>query len=380
MDIIQYSKEQKEFIKRLREFLAKEVTPYADQWEADGIVPRNIWKKMGQNGFLCMNVALEYGGLDGDYRYSVILADEMARTNQAGLTARLHSDVVVPYIETFGSEEIKKKYLPGCVSGDIITAIAMTEPDAGSDLAGICTSAVEDGDDVFISGSKIFISNGINADLIVLAARDQEVDNAYQAISLYLVEDGTPGFNKGRKLDKMGFHSQDTAELLFSNCRIPKTNRLGKKGMGFLMLMEKLQQERLAVAIAAVPAAEFILELTIDHCKKTSVSGKPLVKNQSVQFALVEMTTEVKLGRTFVDKLVMDHIEGREIIVETSMAKYWTTEMANRVANRCMDLFGESAVLEKCPIVRGWRDVRVLSIFAGTNEIMKAIAAKFMGL
>ena len=380
MDIIQYSKEQKEFRKRLREFLAKEVTPYADQWEADGIVPRNIWKKMGQNGFLCMNVAPEYGGLGGDYRYSVILADEMARTNQAGLTARLHSDVVVPYIETFGSEEIKKKYLPGCVSGDIITAIAMTEPDAGSDLAGMCTSAVEDGDDVFISGSKIFISNGINADLIVLAARDQEVDNAYQAISLYLVEDGTPGFNKGRKLDKMGFRSQDTAELLFSNCRIPKTNRLGKKGMGFLMLMEKLQQERLAVAIAAVPAAEFILELTIDHCKKTSVSGKPLVENQSVQFALVEMTTEVKLGRTFVDKLVMDHIEGREIIVETSMAKYWTTEMANRVANRCMDLFGESAVLEKCPIVRGWRDVRVLSIFAGTNEIMKAIAAKFMGL
>lgn len=380
MDIIQYSKEQKEFRKRLREFLAKEVTPYADQWEADGIVPRNIWKKMGQNGFLCMNVAPEYGGLGGDYRYSVILADEMARTNQAGLTARLHSDVVVPYIETFGSEEIKKKYLPGCVSGDIITAIAMTEPDAGSDLASMCTSAVEDGDDVFISGSKIFISNGINADLIVLAARDQEVDNAYQAISLYLVEDGTPGFNRGRKLDKMGFRSQDTAELLFSNCRIPKTNRLGKKGMGFLMLMEKLQQERLAVAIAAVPAAEFILELTIDHCKKTSVSGKPLVKNQSVQFALVEMTTEVKLGRTFVDKLVMDHIEGREIIVETSMAKYWTTEMANRVANRCMDLFGESAVLEKCPIVRGWRDVRVLSIFAGTNEIMKAIAAKFMEL
>ena len=380
MDIIQYSKEQKEFRKRLREFLAKEITPYADQWEADGIVPRNIWKKMGQNGFLCMNVAPEYGGLGVDYRYSVILADEMARTNQAGLTARLHSDVVVPYIETFGSEEIKKKYLPGCVSGDIITAIAMTEPDAGSDLAGMCTSVVEDGDDVFISGSKIFISNGINADLIVLAARDQEVDNAYQAISLYLVEDGTPGFNKGRKLDKMGFRSQDTAELLFSNCRIPKTNRLGKKGMGFLMLMEKLQQERLAVAIAAVPAAEFILELTIDHCKKTSVSGKPLVENQSVQFALVEMTTEVKLGRTFVDKLVMDHIEGREIIVETSMAKYWTTEMANRVANRCMDLFGESAVLEKCPIVRGWRDVRVLSIFAGTNEIMKAIAAKFMGL
>ncbi len=379
MDIIQYTKEQNEFRERLREFLAKEVTPYADQWEKDGIVPKSVWRKMGQNGFLCMDVPQEYGGLGGDFRFSVIVADEMARTNQTGLASILHSDVVVPYIEAFGSEEIKKKYLPGCVSGDIITAIAMSEPDAGSDLAGMCTSAVEDGNDVVISGSKTFISNGINADLVVVAARDPEVENAYQAISLYLIEDGTPGFNRGRKLDKMGFHSQDTAELFFSNCRIPKTNRLGKKGMGFLMLMEKLQQERLATAISAVPAAELILELTIDHCKKTTVSGKPLAKNQSVQFALVEMSTEVKLGRTFVDKLVMDHIEGKEIIVETSMAKYWTTEMVKRVADRCMDLFGESAALEKCPIVRGWRDVRVLSIFAGTNEIMKAIAAKFMG-
>jgi len=327
-----------------------------------------------------MDVPQEYGGLGGDFRYSVIVADEMARTNQTGLATILHSDVVVPYIESFGSEEIKKKYLPGCVSGDIITAIAMTEPDAGSDLAGMCTSAIENGNDVVISGSKTFISNGINADLVVVATRDPEVENAYQAISLYLVEDGTPGFNRGRKLDKMGFHSQDTAELFFSNCRIPKTNRLGKKGMGFLMLMEKLQQERLATAISAVPAAELILGLTIDYCKKTTVSGKPLSKNQSVQFALVEMSTEVKLGRTFVDKLVMDHIEGKEIIVETSMAKYWTTEMVKRVADSCMDLFGESAALEKCPIVRGWRDVRVLSIFAGTNEIMKSIAAKFMGL
>jgi alkylation response protein AidB-like acyl-CoA dehydrogenase len=380
MDIIQYTKEQKEFRERLKNFLSKEVTPHADQWEKDGIVPKSVWRKMGQSGFLCMAVPQEYGGLGGDFRYSVIVADEMARTNQTGLASNLHSDVVVPYITVFGSEEIKKKYLPGCVSGDIITAIAMTEPDAGSDLAGICTSAVEDDYDVVISGSKTFISNGINADLILVAARDPEVENAYQAISLYLVEDGTPGFNRGRKLDKMGFHSQDTAELFFSNCRIPKSNRLGKKGMGFLMLMEKLQQERLTTAIAAVPAAELILELTIAHCKKTSVSGKPLSKNQSVQFALVEMATEVKLGRTFVDKLVMDHVEGKEIIVETSMAKYWTTEMVKRVADRCLDFFGESAALEKCPIVRGWRDVRVLSIFAGTNEIMKTIAAKFMGL
>ncbi|MBT8358225.1 MAG: acyl-CoA dehydrogenase [Desulfobacterales bacterium] len=380
MDILQYTKEQNKFRERLRKFLAKEVTPYADDWEARGIVPKEVWKKMGQNGFLCMGVPPKYGGLGGDFRYSVIVADEMARTNQEGLAAMLHTDVVVPYIETFGSGEIKAKYLPGCVSGDVITAIAMTEPDAGSDLASMCTSAVEDGDDVLISGSKIFISNGINSDLVVVAARDPKIDNAHRAISLYLIEDQTPGFSRGRRLAKMGFHSQDTAELFFSNCRIPKANRLGKKGMGFSMLMEKLQQERLSVTIAAVPIAEFLLEQTIHHCRTNVISGKPMINHQAVQFALVEMSTEVKLGRTFTDKLVMDHIEGKEITVETSMAKYWTTEMAKRIADRCMDLFGEDANYEKCPIVRGWRDVRLLSIFAGTNEIMKTVAAKFMGL
>jgi len=370
---------QVEFQNRLHGFLAKEVTPFADQWEEQGIVPKDVWRKMGENGFLCMGVAPEYGGLGGDFRYSVIVANAMARTHQTGLCAMLHTDVVVPYIETFGSDAQKKKYLPGCVSGEIITAIAMTEPDAGSDLASMTTTATEDGDHVVISGAKTFISNGINADLVIVAAREADMDNAHQGISLYIVEDGTPGFNRGRKLQKMGFHSQDTAELFFSNCRIPKANRLGEKGLGFLMLMGKLQQERLATAIAAVPAAEVILELTTAHCRKTRVSGKPLIKNQSVQFALVEMTTEVKLGRTFVDKLVMDHVEGLEIIIETSMAKYWTTEMVRRVADRCMDLFGADAMAETCPIVRGWRDIRVLSIFAGTNEIMKSIAAKFMG-
>jgi len=380
MEILQYTEEHKKFRKRLRTFLQKEVIPYADQWEADGIVPKRIWRKMGRNGFLCMGVAEEYGGLGGDFRYSTILADEMARTNQTGLCAMLHTDVVVPYIESFGSEEIKKKYLPGCVTGDIITAVAMTEPGAGSDLASLSTTAVEDGDEVVISGSKTFISNGINADLVIVAARDPGGDNPYQALSLYIVEDGTPGFNRGRKLDKMGFRSQDTAELFFSNCRIPKSNILGEKGQGFMMLMDKLQQERLATAIAAVPAAELILALTVEHCKTTKVSGKPLSKNQSVRFALVEMSTEVKLGRTFVDKLVMEHVEGKEVIVETSMAKYWTTEMVRRVADRCLDLYGDHATLENCPIVRGWRDIRVLSIFAGTNDIMKEIAAKFMGL
>ncbi len=380
MEILQYTEAHRNFRKRLRRFLAKEVTPHAGQWEKDGIVPKRAWKKMGQAGFLCTEVSSEYGGLGGDFLYAVIITEEISRTYQNGLVASLHSDIVVPYITSFGSDEIKNKYLPGCVSGDIIAAVAMTEPDAGSDLAGISTSAVEEGDEVVLNGSKTFITNGIIADLVVLAARDPAVEDPYQAISLYLVESGTPGFEKGRRLKKMGLWSQDTAELFFTKCRIPKANRLGKTGEGFLMLMEKLQQERLVCAIWAVAAAERILEWTMQHCQDTRVSGKPIAKSQVIQFGLVEMTTEVKLGRTFVDKLIMDHIEGQNVVIETSMAKYWTTDMVKRVADRALDFCGSFGILEKCPIAQAWRDVRVMSIFAGTNEIMKGIAAKFMGL
>ena len=380
MEILKYTEAHLNFRERLRRFLAKEVTPHANQWEKDGIVPKSAWKKMGRAGFLCMDVAPEYGGPGGDFLYAVIVTEEISRTYQNGLVASLHSDIVVPYISAYASDDIKKKYLPGCVSGDIVTAIAMTEPDAGSDLAGISTSAVEEGDAVILNGSKTFISNGIIADLVVVAARDLTEEDPYRAISLYLVESGTPGFEKGRHLEKMGLWSQDTAELFFSKCRIPKTNRLGKKGDGFLMLMEKLQQERLICAIWAVAAAEHILEWTMAHCRNTRVSGKPISKSQTVQFGLVEMATEVKLGRTFVDKLIGEHVEGQNVVIETSMAKYWTTDMVKRIADRALDFCGTFGILEKCPLAQVWRDVRVMSIFAGTNEIMKTIAAKFMGL
>jgi len=380
MDILKYTDEHKEFRKRLREFIEIEVTPYVEEWEKNKIVPKSAWRKMGENGFLCMSVAPEYGGMGGDFLYSVIVAEEMAKTNQTGLITMLHTDVVVPYIDTFGSEEIKRKYLPGCVTGECITAIAMTEPGAGSDLAGMTTTAVEQNGEVVINGSKTFISSGINCDIVVLAAKDPSIKNDYQAISLYIVESGTPGFSRGRQLEKMGFHSQDTAELFFTNCRIPVSNRLGQNGGGFYMLMDKLQQERLATAIGAIVAAEYILEATIDYCKKTLVSGRSISKSQAVQFALVEMSTEVKIGRIFVDKLIADHVEKKSIIIETCMAKYWTTEMVRRVADRGLDLFGDFGIFEECPIVRGWRDVRVMSIFAGTNEIMKNITAKFMGM
>lgn len=380
MEILNYTAEHNLFRQRLQAFFAEEVTPFADRWEEDKIVPKSVWQKMGQAGFLCPDVPVEYGGLGGDFLYSLIVAEEMTRTWQTGLATPLHSDIVVPYISSFGSEELKKKYLPGCVSGDIITALAMTEPGAGSDLSGMTTAAVEEGEEVVIDGSKTFISNGLNADLVVVAARDPAVENPYEALSLYVVESGTPGFTRGRHLEKMGMWSQDTAELFYSKCRIPKGNRIGDKGMGFLMLMDKLQQERLMCAIMGVTGAERIVEWTMDYCKQTTVSGKLLSKSQAVQFALVEMSTDVKLGRTFVEKLVADHIEKKEIIVETSIAKYWTTEMLNRVADRSLDLCGDFGTLEKCKIIRAWRDAKVMTIFAGTNEIMKNIAAKFMGL
>jgi acyl-CoA dehydrogenase len=380
MEIIKYSEEHNIFRHALRKFFDKEVIPFVDEWEEAGIVPKSVWKKMGEQGFLCMDVPEKYGGLGADFLYSVILSEELIRTRHAGLAAPLHSDVVVPYITAYGSEELKHKYLPGCIAGEIITAVGMTEPNTGSDLASIRTTAREDGDHVIINGQKTFISNGIVCDLIVLAAKDPTEANPHQAISLYLVEAGTPGFEKGRKLKKIGWHSQDTAELYFNDCRIPKSNRLGEKGAGFIMLMQKLQQERLMVCISAVAAAEFMLEMTIKYCKERTVFGRPISKFQNSQFRIVEMATESKLGRTFVDKLVVDHMEGKSIIVEVSMAKYWTTEMAMRVADGCLQLHGGYGYCEEYPIARAWRDMRVMQIFAGTNEIMKIIAAKFMGL
>jgi acyl-CoA dehydrogenase len=380
MDIIQYSDEHRIFRQTLRKFLEREIIPHVEEWEEAGIVPRSAWKKMGEQGFLCTAVPEEYGGAGGDFLYSVIAAEEMTRTNHSGLAAPLHSDVVVPYVVTFGSEEHKKKYLPGCVSGDIITAIAMTEPNTGSDLAAIKTTAAEQGDQVVINGQKTFISNGINCDLLILAARDPAVDNPHRAVDLYLVEAGTPGFEKGRKLKKVGWHSQDTAELYFTDCRIPVANRLGAKGSGFINLMLKLQQERIMCCIGAVAAAEYMLEITIQYCKERTVFGKPLSKFQNTQFEIVEMAADVKLGRTFLDKLIADHMEGKEIVVDVSMAKFWTTDMASRVADRCLQLHGGYGYCEEYPIARAWRDIRVTRIFAGTNEIMKTIAARFMGL
>jgi acyl-CoA dehydrogenase len=370
MKILSYSPAHRQFREELRAFCRTYILPFVDQWERDHQVPKSVWRQMGRNGFLCTAVSSEYGGRSGDFLYSVIALEEISLTNHYGLDAFLHSDIVVPYIAAYGTPEQKRRYLPGCVSGDIVTAIAMTEPDTGSDLASIATTAVEEKDAVVLNGAKTFISNGVICDLVVVAARDPMVENPYQAISLYLVEDGTMGFKKGPAMEKLGVRSQDTNELYFTECRIPAANRLGGKGFGFKMLMEKLQQERLLVAILGNTKASFILDWTRDYFSKEKKVP------QAVQFALAEIATEVLIGRTFLDKLIADHMEQIDINTETSMAKYWMTDLANRTANRCLDLVGEAAYSESCPIVRTFRDVRVMPIFAGTNEIMKSIIAK----
>jgi acyl-CoA dehydrogenase len=380
VEILKYTEEHRIFRDALRKFCQKEVIPFADEWEAAGIVPKSVWRKMGEQGFLAMWVPEKYGGMGVDFLYSVIVAEEVVKTNTSGLAAPLHSDIVVPYIYAYGSEEIRRRYLPGCVSGEIVTAVGMTEPNAGSDLAAMRTTAVEDGDHVVINGQKTFISNGINCDLLVLAARDPKVENPHRAVDLYCVEAGTPGFEKGKRIKKVGWHAQDTAELFFHDCRVPKANRLGEKGNGFVMLMEKLQQERLMCAIGAVALAEHVLPMTIEYCRQRQAFGRPISKFQHNQFKIVEMAADVRLGRTFVDKLIADHMEGKNIVVDVSMAKFWTTDMAMRVADGCVQLHGGYGYCDEYPVSRIWRDARVMSIFAGTNEVMKGIAAKFMGL
>ncbi len=376
METINYTEQHKEFRIKARKFMEQEVLPNVEQWEKDKIWPESAWKAMGRAGFLCPTIPPEYGGQGLDFICSMIIMEEMTKTNHNGAGPLLHSEIVVPYLETFATEECKKKFLPGCVSGDIVMAVAMTEPDAGSDLASMETIAVEDGDEIVINGSKIFISNGMNAGLVVLAGKDPSEKNPHKAISLYLVEKDAPGFTKGRKLDKMGWCSQDTAELFFTNCRIPAGNRLGKKGEGFAMLMKKLQQERLVTALWGLTAAEY----TFDELLKFYKCNSAITKTQSKQFSLVELATELKIGRTFADKLLVDHMEGLEIVAETSMAKYWLTELARKVADRGLDIIAEAGVMKNEPLPRSFVDVRSMSIFAGTNEIMRQIVGKFMDI
>ncbi|MBK3495455.1 acyl-CoA dehydrogenase family protein [Viridibacillus sp. YIM B01967] len=369
------------FRKSLRKFLEVEAVPHYDEWERDKLIPTSFWKKLGEMGFLCPQVEGKYGGLDLDFSFGVIIGEELERVG-AGLTGiGLHNDIVVPYIEAYGTVRQKEKWLPKCVAGDIITAIAMTEPGAGSDLANIKTTAIREGNHYIVNGQKTFITNGINSNLVVVAVKTNlQAERKHQGVSLVVIEEGTPGFTKGRKLDKIGMHSQDTAELYFEDCKVPVENLLGTEGEGFQYLMEKLQQERLVVAIAAQIAAEDMLEMTIDYIKSRQAFGKTISSFQNTQFKIAEMATKVELGKTFLESLIEDHLAGKDVVTKVSMAKYWITESARDISVQCMQLHGGYGYMEEYKIARRFRDIPVASIYAGTNEVMKMIIAKNIGL
>jgi len=361
-------------------FVNSELSPHLDEWEERREMPRWVWLRMGELGYLCPWLEEKYGGSGADFGFSAIMNEELARAG-VGIGLGLHSDIIAPYIHSYGTDKQKVDWLPTCAKGEKILAIAMTEPQAGSDLQGMKATAVRDGDAYIINGSKTFISNGIFADLVIVAVKtDSRTMSVSKSISLIVVEDGTPGFSKGKKMNKLGMHSQDTAELFFEDCRVPVTNRLGEEGKGFSYLMEKLQQERLITALGSQGLAERMLSDTIAYVKTREAFGQSIAKFQHNAFKIAEMATEVEFGRVFMDNLIADHMTGQEIVTKVSMAKYWIGEMANRVAYNCLQLYGGYGYMEEYPIARHYRDVRVHTIYAGTSEIMKLIIARKLGL
>lgn len=369
------------FRKSLRKFLEKEAYPLYEQWEENRIIPREFWLKMGKQGFLCPDIDEKYGGAGVDFGFSVVINEELERVGTGLVGIGLHNDIVVPYLTTYGTEEQKERWLPRCVTGETITAIAMTEPGTGSDLANIKTTARLEGDHYIVNGQKTFITNGIQSDLIVVVVKtDSKAVPKHKGVSLLVIERDTPGFSRGRKLNKVGLHCQDTAELIFEDCRVPKENLLGEEGKGFLYLMEKLQQERLLVAIAAQTAVEVMLKFTLEYVKSREAFGKPVSKFQNTQFKIAEMATDIEMGRAFLDQLIAEHMEDKNIVTKVSMAKWKLTDNAKRIASDCLQLHGGYGYMEEYEIARRFRDIQVASIYAGTNEIMKTIIAKNLGL
>jgi acyl-CoA dehydrogenase len=374
-----YGEEHEIFRQAVKQFIEREVKPHQERWREAGQVDRQAWRAAGAAGLLCPWLEEKWGGPGGDFLHSCVLIEELSFAYESGFALSLHSDIVVPYIHEFGSDAQRERWLPGCASGELVTAIAMTEPGTGSDLAAIATSAVKDGDHYVLNGAKTFISNGILCDLCIVAAKTDPA-NPHQGISLFVVEAGTSGFIKGKKLKKMGMASQDTCELAFEDCRVPAANLLGPEGGGFMMLMRKLQQERLVVAIGAQASAEQILRDTLAYVQERKAFGKPIGKFQNSQFTLADCATQVEVGRAFLDKLVAEHASGQYLVKECSMAKLWQTEMLGEVADACLQLFGGYGYMLEYPVTRAYMDARVQRIFAGTNEIMKVIIAKQLGL
>ncbi|MBF6043747.1 acyl-CoA dehydrogenase [Streptomyces sp. NRRL B-1677] len=360
----------------VRAFLAKEVAPHYEQWERDGIVSREAWRAAGRQGLLGLAVPEEYGGGgSADFRYSAVLTEEFTRAGAAGLAVGLHNDIVGPYLTGLATEEQKRRWLPGFCTGEIITAVAMTEPGAGSDLQGIRTSAEDRGDHWLLNGSKTFISNGILADLVVVVARTTPEGGA-KGLSLLVVERGMAGFERGRNLDKIGQKAQDTAELFFHDVRVPKENLLGELHGGFVHLMTNLAQERMNIAVAGIAAAEHLLEITTAYVKEREAFGRPLAKLQHVRFEIAEMATECAVTRAFLDRCIAEHTAGTLDAVHASMAKWWATELQKRVADRCLQLHGGYGYMSEYPVAKAYTDGRIQTIYGGTTEIMKEIIGR----
>lgn len=375
-----YQAEHEDFRQTARRFFEKEVSAQHDQWESDGIVPRDLWLKAGDAGLLCFDVPEEFGGpgID-DFRFNVVLTEEQSRAGASGPGFSVHTDIIVPYLTSLGTQEQKERWLPGCVSGETITAIAMTEPGAGSDLQGVRTTAIRDDDHYIVNGSKTFISNGINADLVIVVART-DPDAGHQGISLLVVERGMDGFERGRNLDKIGLHAQDTAELSFTDVRVPKENLLGEAGQGFVYLMMNLPQERLIIGAQAVAACEQIVELCVDYAKTREAFKRPIGNFQHNRFLLAEMATETRVARAFLNECLTQHLNGELTAVDAAMIKWWATELQNKLANQGVQLHGGYGYMMEYPIARAFLDSRISTIYGGTTEIQKEIIGRSLGL
>ncbi|MDX1992157.1 MAG: acyl-CoA dehydrogenase family protein [bacterium] len=374
-----FNDEHRMFRDSVRRFVEKEIKPYHEQWEKDGLVPRDLWRKAGAQGYLCMDVPEDYGGggID-DFRYNLILVEELTYANTTGPGFSLHNDVAIPYLLRYGTDEQKRRWLPKCATGENILAIAMTEPGGGSDLANIQTRAIRDGDCYILNGSKTFITNGINNDLVIVACKTDPTKH-HDGLSLIVVERGMEGYTRGRNLEKVGWHAQDTAELFFQDVRVPLENLLGGEGQGFYYLVQNLPQERLVIAAGALAAAEAALDWTIAYCKEREAFGRPIGTFQNSRFKLAEMKTEITIGRVYLDRCVMEHLDGNLSGVEAAQAKWWATDLQNRVVDQCLQLFGGYGYMLEYPIAKAYLDMRWGPIGGGTNEIMKDLIGRAMG-
>jgi alkylation response protein AidB-like acyl-CoA dehydrogenase len=375
-----YTEDHEAFRATARGFIERHISPHHAEWEKAGIVDRGVWLEAGKHGLLGFDMPEEYGGGGvADFRYNAVLLEEIVRAHASGIGFGLHNDVVAPYLVRLATDEQKERWFAGFCAGELITAIAMSEPAAGSDLQGIQTTAVRDGDGWILNGSKTFITNGINSDLVIVVAKTDPAAGA-KGISLLMVERGMPGFERGRNLDKVGLKAQDTSELFFNDVRIPATNLIGEENRGFIHLMENLPQERLSIAVGAVAACESILAATVEYCKTRTAFGRPIGSFQNSRFVLAELATEVEIARVFLDKSISEHNAGRFGVTDAAMAKWWTTELQKRVVDACMQLHGGYGYMMEFPIAKAYLDSRVQTIYGGTTEIMKEIIGRSLGV